>query len=54
MSLGVLIFELAGGYLAGIAWNAAFLIYLVGIIILAGVLLTMKEPVPKMRNENGG
>ena len=45
MGLGVLILEMSGGYLAGISWRAAFLIYLIGIIILAGVLITMKEPV---------
>ena len=44
MGGGVLILEMSGGYLAGISWRAAFLIYLIGMIILAGVLLTMKEP----------
>jgi MFS family permease len=49
MGFGVLILEMSGGFLAGISWRAAFLIYLIGIIILAGVLLTMKEPViPKI------
>ncbi|HDS63364.1 MAG TPA: MFS transporter [Methanofollis liminatans] len=49
MGLGVLILEMSGGLLAGISWHAAFLIYLIGIVILAGVLLTMKEPVlPKI------
>jgi len=47
MGVGVLILETAGGLLAGISWNAAFLIYLLGIVILAGVLLTMREPVPQ-------
>jgi len=46
MGVGVLILETAGGLLAGISWNAAFLIYLLGIVILAGVLLTMREPAP--------
>ncbi|MDD1724015.1 MAG: MFS transporter [Methanospirillum sp.] len=45
MGLGVLILEMSGGVLAGISWRAAFLIYLLGIFILAGVLFTMKEPV---------
>ncbi|WP_268872611.1 MFS transporter [Methanofollis ethanolicus] len=45
MGIGVLILEVSGGLLAGISWRAAFLIYLVGVVILAGVLLTMKEPV---------
>ncbi|MDD1693212.1 MAG: MFS transporter [Methanoregula sp.] len=45
MGVGVLILEVAGGLLAGISWRAAFLIYLLGVIIFFGVLLTMKEPV---------
>ncbi|HWQ65563.1 MAG TPA: MFS transporter [Methanospirillum sp.] len=45
MGFGVLILEMSGGFLAGISWRAAFLIYLIGIIILAGVIWTMKEPV---------
>jgi MFS family permease len=49
MGFGVLILEMSGGLLAGISWRAAFLIYLIGVVILAGVLLTMKEPVlPKI------
>ncbi len=47
MGVGVLILETSGGLLAGISWRAAFLIYLLGIVILAGVLLTMREPVRK-------
>ncbi|MDO9326130.1 MAG: MFS transporter [Methanoregula sp.] len=45
MGFGVLILEVSGGFLAGISWRAAFLIYLIGIIIFFGVLLTMKEPI---------
>jgi len=45
MGVGVLLLETSGGYLAGISWHTAFLIYLIGFIILAGVLFTMKEPV---------
>ena len=53
MGFGVLILEMSGGLLAGISWRAAFLIYLIGILILAGVLLTMKEPVlPKIQRES--
>jgi MFS family permease len=44
MGVGVLILETSGGFLAGFSWRAAFLIYLIGIVILAGVLLTMREP----------
>ncbi|PKL58589.1 MAG: MFS transporter [Methanomicrobiales archaeon HGW-Methanomicrobiales-5] len=50
MGFGVLILEMSGGLLAGISWRATFLIYLIGIVILAGVLLTMKEPV-LLKNE---
>jgi MFS family permease len=44
MGIGVLILETSGGFLAGFSWRAAFLIYLIGLVILAGVLLTMREP----------
>lgn len=44
MGLGVLILETSGGLLAGISWRAAFLIYLVGVVIFAGIILTMREP----------
>jgi len=47
MGVGVLILEVSGGLLAGISWRAAFLIYLIGVIILAGVLVTMREPARK-------
>jgi len=54
MGFGVLILEMSGGFLAGISWRAAFLIYLIGIVILAGVLLTMKEPVlPVLEKKSG-
>lgn len=52
MGIGVLILETSGGFLAGFSWHAAFLIYLLGIVILAGVLLTMKEPVRPELQEN--
>jgi MFS family permease len=39
-----LVLETSGGFLAGFSWRAAFLIYLIGVVILAGVLATMKEP----------
>lgn len=53
MGFGVLILEMSGGFLAGISWRVAFLIYLIGIAILAGVLLTMREPVlPKFERNN--
>jgi len=54
MGFGVLILEMSGGYLAGVSWHAAFLTYLIGVVILAGVLLTMKEPVlPKIERNKG-
>lgn len=51
MGIGVLILETSGGFLAGISWRAAFLIYLIGIVILAGVLATMREPAPMKGEE---
>ncbi len=45
MGLGILILETSGGLLAGISWRMSFLIYGVGLIILIGTLITMKEPV---------
>lgn len=44
MGIGVLILETSGGILATISWRMSFLIYLLGIVILAGVLVTMREP----------
>lgn len=44
MGAGVLILETSGGFLAGISWRLSFLIYLIGLVILIGVLATMKEP----------
>lgn len=54
MGFGVLILETSGGFLAGISWRAAFLIYLIGVVILAGVLITMREPTrPKFEETDG-
>ena len=53
MGLGVLVLETSGGLLAGISWRAAFLIYLIGAVILAGILITMKEPV-RPKSETAG
>ncbi len=47
MGIGVLILETSGGLLAGISWRLSFLIYGVGLSILIGTLITMKEPVRK-------
>jgi len=47
MGLGILILETSGGLLAGISWRMSFLIYGVGLLILIGTLITMKEPVRK-------
>lgn len=54
MGVGVLILEMSGGFLAGISWRIAFLIYLVGIFIFAGVLLTMREPALPPMDHPGG
>ena len=54
MGFGVLILEMSGGLLAGISWRAAFLIYLIGVVILAGVLRTMQEPVLPKNERNSG
>ncbi|HJK43296.1 MAG TPA: MFS transporter, partial [Methanocorpusculum sp.] len=44
MGLGILILETGGGSLAEISWREPFLIYMVGFVILAGVLLFIHEP----------
>ncbi|NLC91212.1 MAG: MFS transporter [Methanocorpusculum parvum] len=44
MGIGVLILDTSGGLLAGISWRTAFLIYGIGLFILIGTLITMKEP----------
>lgn len=44
MGAGVLVLETTGGILAGISWRMAFLIYLIGLFILAGVMLFLREP----------
>ncbi|WP_319579182.1 MFS transporter [uncultured Methanospirillum sp.] len=44
MGFGVLILETSGGILAGISWRAAFLIYLIGLVILVGIITSMREP----------
>ena len=51
MGVGVLILEVSGGILAGISWRAAFLIYLIGVIIFFGILFTMKEPARQKLDE---
>jgi len=54
MGFGVLVLEISGGFLAGFSWHAAFLIYLLGLVILAGVLLTMREPAAPKLEEIAG
>lgn len=44
MGIGVLILEFTGGSLAEISWREPFLIYLIGIPILALCILSMREP----------
>ena len=50
MGIGVVILDTSGGILAGISWRMAFLIYLLGLFILIGTLVTMKEPVREKVN----
>ncbi|MDD2470979.1 MAG: MFS transporter [Methanocorpusculum sp.] len=50
MGIGVVILDTSGGFLAGISWRMAFLIYLLGLFILIGTLVTMKEPVREKVN----
>lgn len=52
MGAGVFILELLGGFLADIGWRESFLPYLIGIPLAAGIILTMKEPVPRVKEEN--
>lgn len=52
MGFGVLILETSGGALAGIGWREPFLIYLIGGIILIGVLLFLKEPLHATTTES--
>ena len=44
MGIGVLILEFTGGTLAEISWRTPFLVYLIGIPILAMAFLSMREP----------
>ena len=44
MGIGVLILEFVGGTLAEVSWNAPFLIYLIGVPILAMAILSLREP----------
>lgn len=50
MGLGVLVLETGGGALAEISWREPFLIYLIGIVILVGVIFSVKEPARQMRD----
>jgi MFS family permease len=52
MGIGVLILDTSGGLLAEISWRMSFLIYGIGLFILIGTLITMKEPVKKQMEVN--
>ncbi|WP_048061953.1 MFS transporter [Methanocorpusculum labreanum] len=52
MGIGVLILDTSGGLLAGISWRMSFLIYGLGLFILIGTLITMKEPVKQQTEVN--
>lgn len=44
MGIGVLILEFTGGTLAEVSWRTPFLVYLIGIPILALAIASMREP----------
>lgn len=44
MGAGVLVLETGGGFLAELGWRSAFWMYSIGLIILLGVALFMREP----------
>ena len=53
MGVGVLILEYTGGVLAEMSWREPFLVYLVGIPILAMVILFMREPSREPESDPG-
>lgn len=46
MGIGVLVLETGGGALAGYGWHSPFLIYGLGFVILALVIVSLREPKP--------
>ncbi len=50
-SFGGAIFTVAGGALGNIAWNYAFLVYFVSLLILPGVMLFIPEPDRESKKE---
>ena len=44
MGAGVLVLETAGGFLAEFGWRTPFWLYMVGLVILVGVALFIREP----------
>ena len=46
MGIGVLVLETGGGALAGFGWHSPFLIYGLGFVILALVIVSLREPKP--------
>ena len=52
VGIGIFVLEQSGGILAGISWRAAFLIYLVGLLVFLGgiffLLPAAKEPLPAL------
>lgn len=46
MGIGVLVLETCGGALAGYGWHSPFLIYGLGFVILALVIVSLREPKP--------
>ena len=47
MGIGVLVLETGGGALAGFGWHSPFLIYGLGFVILALVVVSLREPTRK-------
>lgn len=54
MGAGVLVLETAGGFLAEFGWRAPFWLYGIGLIILVGVVLFLREPEKDASAENAG
>ena len=44
IGIGMLILEISGGVLSQFSWRTPFLIYLIGLVILLGVFLRVREP----------
>lgn len=52
MSFGGALFIILGGALGNIAWNYAFLVYFLSLLILPGIIIFIPEPVKILEEEN--